>query len=134
QDELGFKWAFQEDRTTNDPNKANAVLKWGFTWETKGLPTSRGGINLPLFKQDGSFTSLAGEQGEVNFPHPYASPPNIELTHPGGGTAAQSVTTVVECKPTGFKWKNGSDPKGIDRRTGPVKWTAKGVKATTIPK
>ena len=66
-----------------------------------------------------SFRSILGEQGEIHFPHAYAAPPNVELT-------GSRKTLVVECKATGFKWKNAG--KNVEDE-GEVTWVAKGVKA-----
>jgi hypothetical protein len=42
-----------------------------------------------------------------------------------------SQVVIVECRPTGFKWKHSGDTWN-DR--GSVTWKAKGIRATEIPK
>ncbi len=80
-----------------------------------------------VFEQKGTFGAVASEEGSVNFPIPYALPPNVELTEPdafqrpvvSGSAIVKDVTT------TGFKWK------GIKAVS--ITWTAKGIKATKLP-
>lgn len=101
-----------------------------FTWEAKGV---RGNPNQPsmrLLEQKGSFMTVGGQEGEVNFPYPYTTAPHVELS---GSFNCHESTVIAECKPTGFKWKNVGDPKS-GRTNGDVRWTAKGIKATTLPK
>jgi hypothetical protein len=90
-----------------------------FTWEARGIKGKPGGATTPSV-QKGSFQSVAGEQGEVHFPHRYESPPNVELT-------GSRKTIVVESSASGFKWKNASNEK--NSADGPVTWVAKGIKA-----
>jgi hypothetical protein len=74
-----------------------------------------------IYTQKGTFRTLIGQTGQVNFPFPYQSPPNVTLS---GKT---NTTTVTECTTTGFKWTNiGKEP---DSDNGDVDWVAKGIKA-----
>ena len=50
--------------------------------------------------------TAAGQSGEVKFPIPYATAPNVELPNSGF-----NVTIIVESNATGFKWKNSAEPK-----------------------
>jgi hypothetical protein len=77
---------------------------------------------LEPFEQSGPFDG-AGGQGEVNFPIPFASPPNVKLDYSG------RTTVVVETKPTGFKWKD----VGAGSHAAMGTWTAKGIKASKVP-
>lgn len=96
------------------------------TWEAKGVRGTPGAQPFKLFEQTGKFQSDKGQQGQVNFPVPYASPPNVELS------GSHEKTVITECTATGFKWKNGSDGKWSSEY-GEVTWKAKGVRATSIP-
>jgi hypothetical protein len=71
--------------------------------------------------QSGTLDVVAKEEGVVNFPIPYALPPNVELS---GGFTQKVVLKDITA--TGFKWK-GTD---MDHR---LTWTARGVKATKLP-
>jgi hypothetical protein len=105
-----------------DPNQPDIA------WEAKGL---RGGAAMEAmrpFQQSGTFQSEAGQQGQVNFPIPYASPPNVELS------GNSSRTIISECTATGFKWKNNAGPNGPSWDSGEVKWRSKGIRATQLPK
>jgi len=93
-----------------------------FTWEAKGL---RGGSAGQLYVQKGSFQTDFGQEGQVNFPYPYASPPNVELS------GSHSKTIITECTATGFKWKNSQNSKdGWSAERGAVTWIARGIKKT----
>lgn len=71
--------------------------------------------------QVGQVSIVAGQEGVVNFPIPYSSPPNVELDASGF-----SKTAITECTATGFKWKNtGTDDTW---NNGKVRWTARGLK------
>jgi hypothetical protein len=95
-----------------------------FTWEAKGVRAGKD-AGLRVFEQTGTFNSIHGKDGPVNFPSPYAVPPNVELTQP------KSAVIVTECQPTGFKWKNAGDDW---REDATVTWKAKGIRAAEIPK
>jgi hypothetical protein len=83
-------------------------------------------LDRPPFQQTGTFALVADQEGVVNFPIPYALPPNVELS----GNLQASVV-VKEIKATGFKWKAvGPLPQFSDKT---ITWTSKGVKATKIP-
>jgi hypothetical protein len=81
-----------------------------------------GSAELEPFEQSGPFDGSGG-QGEVNFPIPFALPPNVKLDYIG------RTTVVAEIKPTGFKWKD----VGAGGHAATGTWTAKGVKATKLP-
>lgn len=71
--------------------------------------------------QAGLVSIVSGQEGVVNFPVPYSSPPNVELD-----ASDFSKTTITDCTATGFKWKNtGADDT---RNNGKVRWTARGLK------
>jgi hypothetical protein len=100
-----------------------------FTWEARGLRLGAADAAITntrtLFEQEGSFRVVPGETGDVNFPFPYALPPNVEVT--GGGV---DYVVITETKPGGFKWKYSQ--KGAFSYE--MKWKTKGIKATTLPK
>jgi hypothetical protein len=99
-----------------------------FSWEARGMRIPKGGPLMVPYAQEGTFRALAGEQGEVGFRIPYATTPNVELS---SGFHQHENIVIVECRPTGFKWKSvAKDPND----KGDVVWKAKGVKATEIPK
>ena len=101
--------------------KANLQIE-DFTWEAKGVRPGKDTV----FVQPGVFNTIAGTEGEVKFPIPYAAAPNVELT----GQASFSVI-IVESRPTGFKWKNVPQPPGPGVvNSGNVNWKAKGLRAT----
>ena len=81
-----------------------------------------------VLEQEGMFTRRMGEEGEVFFPHPYSSPPNVTLSFRDGTTL--SDTFVVDVTTTSFKWKNESR----DMYIRDTMWKAKGVKATHVGK
>jgi hypothetical protein len=112
-----------EKKTQDAPAAAGEQPE--MTWEAKGVRAAADSRALRLFEQKGTFYSLTGSEGEVMFPYPYASPPNVELSGP------VHTTLIVEIKATGFKWKNGGTAP-FDR--GDAGWTAKGIKATEVPK
>ena len=74
---------------------------------------------LRPFEQTGTFNSGPGTEGQENFPIPYATAANVTLSGYG---------VVVEATTTGFKWKNAGNTGG------PATWTAKGIRATKLPK
>jgi hypothetical protein len=75
-----------------------------------------------IFEQTGPFSAVGG-QGETNFPHPYAAPPNVELKYTG------RFVSVVEVKTTGFKWQD----VGAGSHAAVGTWVAKGIKMTKMP-
>jgi hypothetical protein len=98
-----------------------------FTWEAKGVRPGKDVDGSRPFEQTGKFVTLAGKEGEVNFPIPYALAPNVELSGSQAG-----VVIIVQSRPTDFKWKNGGDNNFI--HSGEVTWKSKGVRATDIPR
>jgi hypothetical protein len=98
-----------------------------FTWEAKGVRPGKDAGAMQTFEQTGTFNTIIGKDGEVNFPVPYALAPNVELS---GQTSGAVI--VVECRPTGFKWKNAGDNAFF--HNGQATWKAKGVRATELPK
>lgn len=70
-------------------------------------------------RQEGQFRTVPGQQGVVNFPTPYRSPPNVELE-----MGARNATVVSECTATGFTWKNSGTDEFWNQAT--VRWTARG--------
>jgi hypothetical protein len=127
QSETGFEWSAGDLDDDFIPDGAGGRKKKPeityepFTWETKGVRAGSDAVAGVLFEQKGRFQTLIGQTGQVNFPFPYQSPPNVELT---GRT---NTTTVTECTATGFKWTNtGKEEFG---NTGEVEWHAKGIKA-----
>jgi len=148
QDETGFTWMarpmledFKADRQKDaegalintafslllvDALKPNIQFE-DFTWEAKGVRAGKDAWAMRTFEQTGKFNTIIGKDGEVNFPIPYALAPGVELSgNPSG------VVIIVESRPTGFKWKNGGNIDFL--HNGEVTWTAKGVRATEIPK
>jgi hypothetical protein len=127
QSETGFGWDAADLEEDFMPDGAGGrkkrpdVAYEPFTWEAKGIRAGSQDAAGILFEQSGSFRSVIGQTGQVNFPFPYQSPPNVELS---GKT---NTTTVTECTTTGFKWTN----TGKDEfwSTGDVSWQAKGIKA-----
>lgn len=91
-----------------------------FTWEAKGVRMPLGSLPPRTHTQEGSFQTLIGQEGQVMYPIPYSSPPNVELT--GGYKNAVVITEVTA---TGFKWKNPMKDKFANE--GSVQWTSKGV-------
>jgi hypothetical protein len=91
-----------------------------FTWEAKGVRMPLGNLPPRTHPQEGSFQTLIGQEGQVMYPVPYASPPNVELT--GGYKNAVVITEVTA---TGFKWKNPMKDKFGNE--GEVRWMSKGI-------
>jgi hypothetical protein len=140
QDELGFTWV-DRLRIKDSPDLAKEYPELGrmlgdqarpgekadgpqpeFTWGSRGVRAGPNAGGARLFQQTGSFECSPGDEGEVYFPLPYASPPNVELT------SLQRVT-VTTCTPLGFAWKSAADGVRNDQ-SGKATWVAKGVKAT----
>ncbi len=159
QDETGFTWAAQimlddlsddakkvsgkwlsltlekvnPNMILNDnPFKLNNIQLEDFTWEARGVRAAKGAVLMKTYPQDGSFNAVAGQEGEVAFPIPYATAPNVELSSPFANFGVPAGVFIVESRPTGFKWKNVS--KGTGNDSGPLVWKAKGIRATEIPK
>ena len=141
QDEAGFTWVAQELPDDFFPAAADApadpaaaaadkarrrkpdVRYEDFTWEAQGVRARADRTPLRTFEQKGTFQMSAGGEGEVYFPTPYASPPNVELPQAG-----LEKVFVTRCTRVGFRWKNTADRD--DRlAVGAVTWTARGVKA-----
>src|SRR5262249_14269333 len=62
-----------------------------------------------------------GGEGDVYFPFPFASPPQLTFTH----TRPDYVTlSLVSVSSTGFRWK------AVGASSTTMSWTAKGVQAT----
>jgi hypothetical protein len=146
QDETGFTWKAVialDDIRDEQRGNAEAMINVGvrhvdamigklkpnlqledFNWEAKGVRPGRDGV----FVQEGTFNTLASQEGEVNFPMPYAIAPNVELT----GQASGAVI-IMESRPTSFKWKNVPQTSPFATNSGSVSWKAKGVRGTEIP-
>jgi hypothetical protein len=130
QDEISFTWAMApapkdlKDLASGEQPKVEKLVPNGeeFTWEAKGVRDARG-LGYPrLYEQAGTFQSESRQEGEVFFPTPYATPPNVALS----GNSTKTLVTATT--PLGFAWKNlGAD---FQSERGEVKWAAKGVKAT----
>jgi hypothetical protein len=134
QDELGFTWSMA--LTVGEVKGLGDVLKkpdgkapeqkpdpgpHEFAWVAKGLPEKAGSPYSKPHEQKGSFTAPWGQEGDVYFSAPYATPPNVTF---GPNTSNASIQTV---SPLGFSWKNaGASPLPAPS----VPWTAVGVKAT----
>lgn len=145
QDEFGFTWVDRAGLTGQGsavifaliPEAANlprgAEPKFDpqqpeLTWEAKGLRATAGTLAMKTFEQSGSFQSDFAQQGQVNFPIPYGSPPNVELS------GFHKKTIIVESTATGFKWKNSGNAKeGWASEAGTVTWKSKGIRATQVP-
>jgi hypothetical protein len=143
QDELGFTWldrARMKDARSlvaSVPELAALLPKSEeakfdpeqppLSWEARGVRAAAGVQPMIPFEQTGTFVSDLGQQGQVNFVFPYASPPNVELT-----AGSREKTVIVECTATGFKWKNGSTGKWPSEY-GEVTWKARGIRATRLP-
>lgn len=143
QDEFGFTWldrartADAIDLLASVPEVSRFLPKGEapkfdpkqpeLVWEARGVRAAPGTQPMKLFEQTGTFTSDLGQQGQVNFPLPYASPPNVELS------GNHRKTVITECTATGFKWKN-SAKDGWGFEVGPVTWKAAGIRATELPK
>jgi hypothetical protein len=157
QDETNFTWAAQVmlDDLTDEARKSpgqwlsltldkvtpNTVLNSSpfknvqledFTWEARGVRATKGAVVMKAYPQDGTFNAVAGQEGEVAFPIPYATAPNVELSPPFTNRGMPAGIFIVESRPTGFKWKNVS--MGLLNDSGPLVWKAKGIRATEIPK
>jgi len=98
-----------------------------FTWEARGVRASKGAPVMRSITQTGKFMAVAEEHGEEGFEFPFATAPNIELSKP----FTVHDVVIVECRPTGFKWKVEKARGGVN---GTVVWKAKGIRATEIPK
>jgi len=144
QDEFGFTWLDRArandflDLIASVPELKGATPRGeaekfepkqpDIAWEAKGIRGSAAMDAMRPFPQSGTFNSEAGQQGQVNYPVPYATPPNVELS----GNASRTI--ITECTTTGFKWKNSAEPSGPSWEKGEVKWRSKGIRATQVPK
>ena len=144
QDEFGFTWLDRArandflDLIASVPELKGAMPRGeaekfdqkqpDIAWEAKGLRGSAAMDAMRPFLQSGTFNSEMGQQGQVNYPVPYASPPNVELS----GNASRTI--ITECTTTGFKWKNNAEPSGPSWEKGEVKWKSKGIRTTQLPK
>jgi len=145
QDETGFTWMarslpedlredMRKDHESEVGNAIEGIMGWmkpnivfeDFTWEAKGVRDAGG---MRAFEQTGTFNTVFGKEGEVNFTLPYALAPNVTLS----GTASGAVI-VEESSPTGFKWKNVATIDNGFSTNGEITWTAKGVRTTEVPK
>ena len=86
-------------------------------------PSIPSGFSDKPFQQTGNFTAIKDQEGVVNFPIPYALPPNVEVD----GVDRGSVV-ITDVKFGGFKWKCVGNVN-----SGNMTWTSKGVKATKLP-
>lgn len=144
QDEFGFTWldrartADAVDLLASVPEVSKFLPKGEapkfdpgqpeLVWEARGVRAAPGTQPMKLFEQTGKFVSDFGQQGQVNFPYPYASPPNVELS------GNSSKTVITECTATGFKWKNGNTTRSPSWDAGEVTWKASGIRAAQVPK
>ena len=85
--------------------------------------------DMEPFVQTGSVRTATGQEGDVKFPVPYASPPNVELSG-----SSWNNTIIVETTNLGFRWKNAADPKDRQWNDGSMTWTAKGIRAMAVPR
>lgn len=85
------------------------------------LAASSGILSASPVEQSGQFEVLAGKEGVVHFPLPYAAPPNVVLEK-----VPQNETMVVECTPTSFKWKNQNP--ALNYASASIRWISKGVR------
>jgi len=138
QDELGFTWAAADlaerakkaidapghpDGAKPDGAKAPAADE-ELSWGAEGIPIGVG-VGYPrLFEQNGSFEARPGEEGDVYFPYPHSTPPNVEL-------AGFPAVLVADVTPLGFRWKHAAQKGERGGDGGTVRWTSKGVRATT---
>ena len=145
QDESGFTWkalVLPDDIRDDQRKDAEAMINVGirhvdgltykvkadlqfedFTWEAKGTRPGKDTV----FVQEGTFNTIAGKDGPVNFPIPYDAAPNVELSGPASG-----AVIVAESRPTGFKWQNTPQTNPGAVNSGSVSWKVKGVRATEI--
>jgi hypothetical protein len=96
-------------------------------------------VEAVSFEQDGTFRSVHGQEGIVNFPHPYASPPNVmlePLEREGPPSMREffdaevaNSTVIVECTVTGFRWRNA-----CANLSAHLRWTARGIRGKMPPK
>ncbi len=124
QDEFGFTWDAGEsaDPDVQTKEKADSTRKVveEFTWEAKGV---RGDPAQITFEQSGTFQTGVGQKGEVYFPSPYGSPPNVTLD-----TSTWNATVIAEVTPNGFKWVNSGKEENFNNAR--VKWVAKGTRSS----
>ena len=100
-----------------------------FTWEAKGVRATKEMMAMIPYPQEDSFEAFNSvKEGHVNFPIPYATAPHIDLQVP-----TYWDVVVVDSRPTGFKWKGSSSDPNITHQT-IIKWKAKGIRATEVPK
>ena len=113
----------------NQFSKKLDIVYEDFTWEAKGVSAGAAeAMDMPI-EQTGTFQSVLGKEGQEYFAFPYASPPQVTLTGHNG------TTIVAEATASGFKWKNeGMDNPFPGNNAGEVTWTAKGIRATKMPK
>jgi hypothetical protein len=76
-----------------------------------------------VLEQTGRAQIKAGQEGEVHFPIPYESPPNVELEN----LSDFSNTQIAKTEPHGFRWKNSGPNNAFNNTT--AGWRAKGVVA-----
>jgi hypothetical protein len=157
QDEKSFNWAAQImlDDLTDEARKSSGqwlsltldkvtpdmvlnsspfknVQLEDFTWEARGVRAAKGAVVMKVYPQDGTFNAVTGQEGEVSFPIPYATAPNVELSTIFTNVGVPAGVFIVESRPTGFKWKYVSKDLVNDSRT--LVWKAKGIRVTEIPK
>jgi hypothetical protein len=104
------------------------MLVFGYLYFAS-LPSEESEPRLPrLLQQTGKFRAISKEQGEVYFPIPYNSPPNVVLE----GPMADSTLTP-EVRRDGFKWKDtGKGPFG--HQSADMTWKAKGLRPPNLPR
>src|SRR5262249_12101104 len=91
-------------------------------WVAEGVPAGAG-VYPRVYEQAGSFEARPEEEGDVYFPFPYATPPNVELT----GFPAVLIDDVT---PLGLRWRHAAKTGERGGAAGSVRWTAHGVRAT----
>lgn len=102
--------------------KPNLIFE-DFSWEAKGvrMPATAWPAKPPkTFEQKGSFYTIAGQEGPISFPVPYATIPKVELT-----SGYRYSTIITEVTATGFKWKNVM--KERQGNEGDVSWASSGL-------
>jgi len=129
QDEFGFTWrSVPKAKPPADPQIAGEVRPEFvpaagppvFAWEAKGVTGKSADAPPRPFEQSGSFPAPSGQDGEVYFVAPYATPPNVTLA------ANRGTAMVVAVTPLGFTWRN-TDKAPTPPQT--VTWTAVGTRA-----
>jgi hypothetical protein len=132
QDEISFTWTVADriqeaKKAIAAPDQAGAAktapADQEFAWESKGVLAAAGVTYPRLFEQTGSFETRPGAEGDVYYPFPYASPPNVELT-------GLAPVRIVDIMPLGFRWSSAAKKDKRLANADVVRWTSRGVRAT----